>query len=777
MDLSEKKRYEFHVFAAFLLFLCMGVIFAITSQQIHTLAMDSCFRILRQSTQQLCRELYKDVENSRKELEMTANYIAGFEEIDAESTRQLLQSYNESGLLSRLEILFPDHRLLQPDGTYIDASEILSYEQEASSGAHISSRQTALEDSEKMILRCYAPIIKNGQTLALLCGVIDLEKLSAHYPLDAFFQKARLYVIEGTTGNFLVDTIHPSLGNIHSLRGRQEKTGYDSAQVASDLRSGKAGTTAFFSTTFDEYLYCDYAPAGINDWMVMFSLPESIALASAKRIRLMLCILALLEAAGLSVYFICQLSRLKKVSIEKENELNRVQYMLDIEGTLLGAARNPGLIEEALHKVAHMLTAEGSFLLVNRNMQKQRIYIWQSAHGITVHPWRKSAFAELCPSLIEHIHKKQGLLSYTPHAIPQMREISQRFGMQSLMMVPVTDTDGAQAGILGAANMQRRWKNAALLESVTLSFLMAINTMESFRSIKEMGMLDHLTGLLNRNCFQKAMERHEKNRDDSLACIYVDADGLHQLNNERGHSSGDQMLKTVAEALKTEFGTEDTYRIGGDEFVAFSCGLQKKQVLQRVQHLKHTVLSHGYHISVGVEWRRAVPLVFELVKQAESKMYSAKRRYYEETDTAQQVRESNWQLEELLTEKRDLDVFRSVLASKYRGVYIVNLSLDTMRPIYIPSYFEKAMQAACGKFSEAIKAYIPENVLPDYHETFFRLVDYEQIQARLDCGEEPELCYQKKDGSFILLRIYHSPEYSQQMKECIWSFENIYPDT
>lgn len=55
----------------------------------------------------------------------------------------------------------------------------------------------------------------------------------------------------------------------------------------------------------------------------------------------------------------------------------------------------------------------------------------------------------------------------------------------------------------------------------------------------------------------------------SLSCVYVDVNGLHELNNASGHEKGDQMLQTVALELQGRFGRDNCYRTGGDEFVAF----------------------------------------------------------------------------------------------------------------------------------------------------------------------------------------------------------------
>ena len=288
-----------------------------------------------------------------------------------------------------------------------------------------------------------------------------------------------------------------------------------------------------------------------------------------------------------------------------------------------------------------------------------------------------------------------------------------------------------------------------------------------------MGIRDKLTGLKNRNSYQSALESYENNTDSNFFCIYVDADGLHDINNQYGHEAGDNLLKTVAKVIKEEFGNEDTYRIGGDEFVAFCYAPASGQVKQKIRNAKKRIEEKEYHISVGMESMKNKPFIYEMVKQAERNMFEAKRSYHEDTGDIQNIRGMNRKLEKTLMEKRDLDVFRSVLSSKYLGVYIVDLKIDTFRYIYIPSYFDAAAEQAGGKFSEAVKIYVETFVLEEYRQPFLKLLDYENVEKRLNGGEEPELLYRRPDGVEIMLKIYLSPEYGEDCWESIWTFEKV----
>lgn len=773
MDKNGKRR-NGNVIAAILLLLCLSAAFAATSKQIAQLAAMTCFQSMRQSTRQLAREIRQDVLADQDLLELNARMIAEYDSVDSGKTRFLLSRLQEGNQFTRMEILFPDDRVLRADGSYFDGSG-LSFEKVSGLGKHISQREQDYDGG--MILRTYAPIVKNGETAAMLYGVIELDRLPSLYMEEGFSGQSCFYVFEWESGSYLLDTLHGCLGSVHDLGNRRIKPGYDQEQVIADLAEGKTGRVAYQSETAGEYLYCEYGPVGVNDWVIMYSLPESVALADANKIRLMLSLLAGLEALILIAYFVWQIFRVKKEHREKEAQLERIRYMLEVEEILFNAPRDPAMVEKALEKIAGMLEAESAFFKSPRQESENTPFFWHWKDGEEESPNASAALADRLPELRACFERDGRIL---PRAFegfllenPEEARLLGQYGIRSLMAVPVKNPSHGQSGVLGAVNMRRRRESAELLESVALSFSMAMNNMESFRKIREMGMMDRLTGLKNQNSYQRALESYEKSGDDSLACVYVDADGLHEINNHYGHVSGDQLLRAVAKALRDEFGAEDVYRIGGDEFIAFCRGLDEEQLRRRVCSLERAVADSNYHISAGMELRREVPLVCEMVKQAERKMYEAKRSYYGNRNNRQQVREMNRQLEKTLMEKRDLDAFRAVLSSKYLGVYIVDLGLDAMRSIYIPPYFERAAKKAGGKFSAALGIYVEEKVSPEYREAFLEMLDYDKVEAQLEKGGEPELRYRRTDGVWLLLRIYRSPEAAGPWRECIWTFEYL----
>lgn len=82
---------------------------------------------------------------------------------------------------------------------------------------------------------------------------------------------------------------------------------------------------------------------------------------------------------------------------------------------------------------------------------------------------------------------------------------------------------------------------------------------------------DALTGLLNRAELELRLDvaLREAQRDEHPLCLaFIDIDMFKHLNDEMGHRAGDELLQTLAAAIRSEVRKEDLVaRIGGDEMV------------------------------------------------------------------------------------------------------------------------------------------------------------------------------------------------------------------
>lgn len=146
--------------------------------------------------------------------------------------------------------------------------------------------------------------------------------------------------------------------------------------------------------------------------------------------------------------------------------------------------------------------------------------------------------------------------------------------------------------------------------------------------VRHMAEIDQLTGLYNRHNYEQRLASLAETKTGSIYCVYMDVNGLHALNDTEGHSAGDRMLQFIGVNVQNIFGKSDTYRIGGDEFVAVGTDLEPARLAEITEQLCKNVEQAGYHIAVGFASAQAPVAIAALVQEAEQKMYADKNCYY-----------------------------------------------------------------------------------------------------------------------------------------------------
>ena len=151
---------------------------------------------------------------------------------------------------------------------------------------------------------------------------------------------------------------------------------------------------------------------------------------------------------------------------------------------------------------------------------------------------------------------------------------------------------------------------------------------------------DALTGLpslrLCKDRLDHSLAEARRNRQMS-AVMFLDLDGFKEINDAHGHEFGDQVLKTIADRIKTEIRETDTVaRIGGDEFVIISSSLPESAIAERIASSLIRQISRPIHIEdVEVAVSASIGIAFypddgataeQLIRSADKAMYEVKRK-------------------------------------------------------------------------------------------------------------------------------------------------------
>lgn len=158
-------------------------------------------------------------------------------------------------------------------------------------------------------------------------------------------------------------------------------------------------------------------------------------------------------------------------------------------------------------------------------------------------------------------------------------------------------------------------------------------------TIRELSLVDELTGLRNRRGFLQLTEIElllARHRGRELWLFYADLDGMKQINDSFGHAVGDLALQDTATILRETFRDTDVIaRLGGDEFAALSLEANLESPDMIVARLKAHVDAHNaadkrpYRLSISIGAARFHPdkhdNIEKLMAEADAAMYRIKQ--------------------------------------------------------------------------------------------------------------------------------------------------------
>lgn len=761
MAVKKRKISKFVAVTMAIFVVLYAVVFS-TSLYVQKAAEQQCYDTLRKTTENLGKEIKNNTYNNQEQLEIIADVIASRGNIDSDQTKHILKSYMTRGEISHLEVLLPDNRVITCDGNYVDASGTLSYAEEVEKGEYVSTNATVdISYGDKKVLKSAVPILQKGKTIGILYGITEVNSLPLYYVADSYAENASIYLIDGDSGDFIMDTWHLSLGNIADWSKHKVK-GQKTSEIDTDIKSGKSGYLVGYSERVKENMYSYYTPVGINNWSVMLSIPESTVMKIARQIEHAMYGMAIITVAILVAYFVWLLALRKK-------DIERVEYMLEVEKSLFDAHKHTENIENTLGTVADYMKAETAFFTKVKNGIIDEVYCWSNKDDFDINAAENRPVKVVIPGF-----NGDGTSMKFGKKLYNLRDcgLPYDYYIDSYIVTSVYDVKKRFVGVLGVVNMDKVWKNADYIENVAGTFSLAVNNISSYQSLRKMGIIDSLTGLLNRNCFERTIENLDKNEYRNVACVYIDANGLHNINNRFGHEAGDNMLKAVAQALQSKFGSDKTYRIGGDEFVAFTFGDSEKQIEENIESIKNDIEKQGYSISYGVSFSEVSTNAERFIKQAERNMLDNKYSYYHKK-SVENNKDGDWTISKANISEHDMDTFLSAVAPKFTGGYIVNFDDDTVRVIYVPKFFKSMLKITNGKFKEALRMYLNEKVDSKYHRNYEPFFDYEWIERQIQEGNVPEIEFERTNGELAKMHIIKAPDYSENHRETVWIFETI----
>ena len=306
-------------------------------------------------------------------------------------------------------------------------------------------------------------------------------------------------------------------------------------------------------------------------------------------------------------------------------------------------------------------------------------------------------------------------------------------------------------------------------EKIAVCFSIAIYNKNHLNSTERAATTDALTGVSNRVAYKNDRVVLDRERAAELTCVFIDVNELHLINNKYGHAAGDEMLLYIANTLKEVFCGHKIYRIGGDEFLIFAQGMQKEQVQECIETLMARIAPKNYHVAVGTAYRKVNTDTEEMVNEAETRMYEAKAKYYQNKEHAALTPTETQTYVSTKTGIDEIDTMLPLLKEHYIGIYRVSLATDQASCILMP--VDLGYNESESNFSTLFSAYVNNNVDPDDHRAMQSFVNYEAIRAQLMQGKTPQIAFKKRGGENIILRVHKLQDTTDVPDGTLWVFE------
>jgi diguanylate cyclase (GGDEF)-like protein/PAS domain S-box-containing protein len=240
----------------------------------------------------------------------------------------------------------------------------------------------------------------------------------------------------------------------------------------------------------------------------------------------------------------------------------------------------------------------------------------------------------------------------TPYVFPSTEELERDYpeiaaAMRTAELVGLASfpllRDHAPFGVVATFFADQRELEPAAIELAQAICRQAAQAFARIRLQEELAHLalyDQLTGLANRSLLREHIDSAlaaSARTTQPVAMMFLDLDGFKPVNDRLGHPIGDEVLREVAERLRTVVRESDVVgRFGGDEFIVLCPETDDVQAVLIAERLREVVaqpmswLPAGFAVSasVGVVVRSAGELpttTDELLEIADAEMYRAKQ--------------------------------------------------------------------------------------------------------------------------------------------------------
>ena len=432
---------------------------------------------------------------------------------------------------------------------------------------------------------------------------------------------------------------------------------------------------------------------------------------------------------------------------ERELQKQELKNMLDVQTLITNCVRMLYAVDDLDQTINAVLTQIGEFLV------SDRAYVFEIKDELmnNTHEWTAPGISPQLEKLqqldlslisdwlpffekndciiiddVEQLQKTNPAAYATLHA----QEIT------SLIAAPIF-LDNKLAGYIGIDNYDsEKIKNSSyLLLSMSIFLSYAIRHRNHVDMLHRLSYHDLLTNALNRNAFMDVLSQFRPGQYASAGIIYIDINGMKEINDFYGHHQGDKILITTVAKVFNLFKPDELFRIGGDEFVIITYDLTETDFYEKFNLLRNIFCEKTnlpFSIATGSCWVKSPSDLNSLLQQADSAMYTEKKKFYYGKKKTSRYRHN---LDDILNLANYSALQEALTAGQFCIYFQPKISLDTEEFI--------GSEALIRYINQAGEIIAPNNFIPILEEArLIKMLDlyvFEEVCKQINIWKERKM--------------------------------------
>lgn len=432
---------------------------------------------------------------------------------------------------------------------------------------------------------------------------------------------------------------------------------------------------------------------------------------------------------------------------ERELQKQELKNMLDVQTLITNCVRMLYAVDDLDQTINAVLTQIGEFLV------SDRAYVFEIKDELmnNTHEWTAPGISPQLEKLqqldlslisdwlpffekndciiiddVEQLQKTNPAAYATLHA----QEIT------SLIAAPFF-LDNKLAGYIGIDNYDsEKIKNSSyLLLSMSIFLSYAIRHRNHVDMLHRLSYHDLLTNALNRNAFMDVLSQFRPGQYASAGIIYIDINGMKEINDFYGHHQGDKILITTVAKVFNLFKPDELFRSGGDEFVIITYDLTETDFYEKFNLLRNIFCEKTnlpFSIATGSCWVKSPSDLNSLLQQADSAMYTDKKKFYYGKEKTSRYRHN---LDDILNLANYSALQEALTAGQFCIYFQPKISLDTEEFI--------GSEALIRYINQAGEIIAPNNFIPILEEArLIKMLDlyvFEEVCKQINIWKERKM--------------------------------------